>query len=152
MPRLLAGHEQVIDALYLEIGHLASWQVPPGPVAHDLRSLLPVLRITPELERSHDLVTEAATRASSISAGDLTPRARGLAGQMVGRTAGTALAGQHQQMDLLHASITAELTTASMPAHATMEMALIAPCCQRLGAHAANIARRIAYLAGSPAG
>jgi phosphate uptake regulator len=32
-----------------------------------------------------------------------------------------------------------------------MEMTLIAHCYQRLGAHAVNIARRVAYLAGAAA-
>jgi phosphate uptake regulator len=33
-----------------------------------------------------------------------------------------------------------------------MEMTLIAHCYERLGAHAVNIARRVAYLAGPVAG
>jgi len=36
------------------------------PVARDLRFLLSVLRVTPELERSHDLVMQVADRAGSI--------------------------------------------------------------------------------------
>ena len=99
---------------------------------------------------------------------DVTPRAIALAGQMADLatrmwhraadawhdrdpTAATALADQNQHMGQLHAGITDELTTGNMAQHATLEMALIARCYQRLGAHAANIARRIAYLAGPPA-
>jgi phosphate uptake regulator len=34
----------------------------------------------------------------------------------------------------------------------TMEMTLVARCYERLGAHAANITRRVAYLAGPAIG
>jgi phosphate transport system protein len=60
----LAEREQVIDALYLEVENLASREILlQAPVASDLRFLLSVLRITPELERSHDLVMQVASRA-----------------------------------------------------------------------------------------
>ena len=59
--RVLAERERVIDALYLEVENLASREVLlQAPVASDLRFLLSVLRITPELERSHDLVMQVA--------------------------------------------------------------------------------------------
>jgi hypothetical protein len=48
----------------------------------------------------------------------------------------------------LHASLTAELAAGGMRLPATMEMTLVARCYERLGAHAVNIARRVAYLAG----
>ena len=37
-----------------------------------------MLRIVPELERSHDLVVHIAARANRIFSGDLSPRASGL--------------------------------------------------------------------------
>jgi hypothetical protein len=62
--RVLAGRERVIDALYLEVERLASREVLlQAPVAAGLRFLLSVLRVTPELERSHDLVMQVADRA-----------------------------------------------------------------------------------------
>jgi phosphate uptake regulator len=60
---VLAGCERVIDVLYLEIEDLASREIQlQAPVASDLRLLRSVLRIAPELERSHDLVMQIASR------------------------------------------------------------------------------------------
>ena len=166
--RVLAEREQLIDALYLEVEQLASREVLlQAPVASDLRFLLSVLRVTPELERSHDLVIQAASHAG-LAAGDLTPRSLALTRQMAAlasemwrqaadswysrdRTAAAALAGPAQEMDALHAGLAAELTSGQMTAPVTMEMTLVARCYQRLGAHAVNIARRVTYLAGPAA-
>jgi phosphate transport system protein len=88
--RVLAGRERVIDALYLEVEHLASRQVLlQAPVAADLRFLLSVLRVTPELERSHDLVMQVADRAGlAAPGGGLSPRARDVAARMADLAAG----------------------------------------------------------------
>jgi len=55
-------------------------------------------------------------------------------------------------MDQLHASLMAELASGSMALPMTMEMTLVARCYERLGAHAVNVTRRVAYLAGPAAG
>ena len=83
MLRVLAEREQVIDALYPEIEELANREILlQAPVASDLRFLLSVLRIVPELERSHDLVVHIASRANHILSDDLSPRSRGLVERM----------------------------------------------------------------------
>src|SRR5579863_5067710 len=75
----LAERDRAIDALYLEVEGLANREILlQAPVASDLRFLLSVLRIVPELERSHDLVVHIAARANRIFAGDLSPRTSGL--------------------------------------------------------------------------
>ena len=57
----LAERDRDIDALYLEVEGLANREIVlQAPVASDLRFLLSVLRIVPELERSHDLVVHIA--------------------------------------------------------------------------------------------
>ena len=169
--RVLAGRERVIDALYLEVEHLASRQVLlQAPVAADLRFLLSVLRVTPELERSHDLVMQVADRAGlAAPGGGLSPRARDVAARMADlaggmwrqaadawyqrdRSAAAAVAGRAREMDELHAALTAELASGQVTTPVAMEMTLVARCYQRLGAHAVNIARRAAYLAGSAGG
>lgn len=76
---VLAEREQVIDALYLEVEGLAAGAILLlAPVASDLRFLLSVLRVVPELERSHDLVMQIASRAGRVRGEDLSPRGRGL--------------------------------------------------------------------------
>ena len=81
--KVLAEREKVIDALYPEIEELVNREILlQAPVASDLRFLLSVLRIVPELERSHDLVLDIARRADHILSGELSPRGRGLIERM----------------------------------------------------------------------
>ena len=164
--RVLAEREQLIDALYPEIEELVNREILlQAPVASDLRFLLSVLRIVPELERSHDLVVQIASRANHILGEDLSPRARGLVERMGSLasemwrqavdswyqrdgSAALALGGRDDEMDELHASLIAELASGRMALPVTMEMTLVARFYERLGDHAVNIARRVAYLAG----
>jgi phosphate transport system protein len=165
--QMLAERDQIIDALYAEIEELVNRQILlQAPVASDLRFLLSVLRIVPELERSHDLVVEIARLADHILSDDLSPRSRGLIQRMGGlasdmwrhaadawykrdRSAAFALAERDSEMDDLHASLVGELASGRMALPVTMEMTLVARLYKRLGAHAANIARRVVYLAGT---
>jgi phosphate transport system protein len=164
---MLAERDRAIDALYVEVEGLANREILlQAPVASDLRFLLSVLRIVPELERSHDLVVHIAAAASHSLGGDLTPRARGLVGRMGDlaaemwrqaadswyqrdRGGAESLADRDEDMDELHSSLTAELASGQMRVPVAMEMALVARDYERLGAHAVNIARRVVYLAGT---
>jgi phosphate transport system protein len=167
---VLAEREQVFDALYREIDQLASREILlQAPVASDLRFLLAVLRIVPELERSHDLVVQIVSRAGHILSDDLSPASRGLVEQMGDlawgmwrqvadswrhhdRSVALALIERHDSMDELHASLLAEVASGRMTPPVTMEMTLVARFYERLGDHAVNIAQRVIYLAGSAAG
>jgi phosphate transport system protein len=167
--RTLAEREQVIDALYPEIEDLVNREILlQAPVASDLRFLLSVLRIVPEIERSHDLVMHIAAQADHILSGDLSVRSRGLIERMgdlvssMWRQAADswyqrdssvafALAERDDEMDELHASLIAELASGRMALPVTMEMTLVARDYERLGAHAVNISRRVVYLAGPAA-
>ena len=128
-----------------------------------------MLRVVPELERSHDLVENIARRASHALGQDLTPRARGLTEHMGNlasgmwrqaadswyardRSAAAVLAQCDEEMDELHASLTAELASGQVTLPVAMEMTLVARFYERLGDHAVNIARRVIYLAGSHPG
>ena len=164
---VLVEREQVIDALYPEIEDLVNGEILlQAPVAQDLRFLLSVLRIVPELERSHDLVIQIAAMANHILGEDLSPRTRGLVERMGNlasamwrqaadswyqrdRAAAAQLQERDEEMDELHASLIAELASGRMSIPVTMEMTLAGRAFERLGAHAVNIARRVMYLAGT---
>jgi phosphate transport system protein len=163
----LTERDRAIDALYLEIEGLANREILlQAPVASDLRFLLSVLRVVPELERSHDLVVHIAASAGHFLGDVLTPRERALVERMGeldatmwrqaadswyerDRHAAEALIERDEGLDDLHASLTAELASGQTSVPVAMEMALVARDYERLGAHAVNIARRVVYLAGS---
>ena len=165
--QVLAERDQVIDAVYSETDELVSREILlQAPVASDLRFLLSVLRIVPEIERSHDLVVEIARKADHQLSQDLSQRSRGLIERMGelastmwrqaadawykrDRSAAFALSERDDEMDDLHASLIAELASGRMTLPVTMEMTLVARLYERLGDHAVNIGRRVVYLAGS---
>ena len=83
MAGLLAERERVISALYPELEGLVNKEILlESPVASDLRFLLSVSRILPEIELSHSLVVQIAARADHILSEDLSPRCRGLIERM----------------------------------------------------------------------
>jgi phosphate transport system protein len=165
--QVLAEREQLVDALYPEIEELVNREIVlQAPVASDLRFLLSVLRIVPEIERSHDLLMHIAAQSNHILGGDLTQRSRGLVDRMGNlaadmwrrtadawyqrdRSVALALIDLNEDMDDLHASLVAELASGQMALPVTMEMTLVARDYKRLSAHALNIARRVVYLAGA---
>jgi len=165
----LAKRDRLIDALLPEVEPLVSRQVMlPAPAASDLRFLLTVLRVAPELERSQELECHIATRAGPHLAAGLSPYSRMLvqrAGEIAcdlwrrasdcwyqrDASAGPDLAEVNEEMRELNASLVAELTSGQMPLPVTIEMTLIAHFYRRLGDHAVSIARRVAYMAGAAA-
>src|SRR5436305_14163305 len=79
----LSDADAVIDELYCEVEELVQRQFAlQSPMARDMRFLLSVLRIVPELERSGDLAEHIAARAVRGISSALTPRIRGLIEQM----------------------------------------------------------------------
>jgi phosphate transport system protein len=165
--RELAERDRRIDDLYPQIEELADREILlQAPMASEQRFLISVLRVVPELERSHDLVVSIARRASYILSDDLSPRTRGLIEQMGNlaaemwreavdcwrerdRSAALALDQRDDEMDELYASLMAELASGRMTLPVTMEMTLVARFYERLADHAVNIAHRVVYLAGS---
>jgi phosphate transport system protein len=161
--RAVVQKDVVVDELYRRVEELTLREVAlQGPVASDLRFLLSVLRIVPELERSGDLVEHIAASAARGLADELTPRIRGLVDQMgrVGvelwRMAADAYAERDggaarrieigdDELDELHTSLTAEIASGSVSLPVAIEMALVGRFYERLGDHAVNIARRMEY-------
>ena len=164
---VLTEHELVIDLLGPEIERRAKTAILlQAPVASDLRFLLCVLRILPELEHSYHLVVQLASRASHIRSDDLSPRGRELIGRMGNlasdmwrltadswyerdHSAAAVLAERDNEMHELHASLIAELSGGRMELAVTIEMTLMAPLYERLSDHAVNVAGQIIYIAGS---
>jgi len=164
---VLAERDRAIDSLYPEIENLVNREIVlQAPVASDLRFLLSVLRIVPEVERSHHLVTHIARRANHILSGELSERSKGLVermGSLVAdmwrqatdswykrdRSAAYNLAIRDEEVDELHSSLIGELASGQMTLPVTMEMTLVGRFYERLGDRAVNIARRVVYLAGS---
>jgi len=123
------------------------------------RELLIVLRILPEIERSGDLAEHVARRAARGLGSEMSPRARGLVERM-GEVASTiwreatdviidgkteasgAIEDIDDELDDLHVSLTAELTSGSMSVPIAVEVALIARFYERFGDHCVNLARR----------
>ena len=163
--KVLAEHGLVVDLLCPEIERRVKTAILlQAPVASDLRFLLCVLRILPELESSHHLVIQLASRASHIRSEDLSPRGRelvermeNLASDMWRRTADSWLQRDHSaaavlserdnEMGELHASLIAELSSGRMALAVTIEMTLMAPLYERLSDHAVNIAGQVIYIA-----
>ena len=164
----MADADAVIDALYCEVEELVQRQFAlQSPMARDMRFLLSVLRIVPELERSGDLAEHIAARATRGVSNALTPRIRGLIEQMghidtqmwreaadgyVDRDPNVAahLNERDDELDELHSSLTAELVTGQLSVPIALEMALVARFYERLGDHAVNIGERIRYIAEGP--
>jgi phosphate transport system protein len=163
---VVSERELVIDGLYHESEDLANkLLVLQAPVVSDFRLVISVLRIVPELERSHDLVVHIAEHATHMLGEELSPRSRGLV-QRMGETAGDmwnqaanawyhrdreaadALEERDDDMDSLHSALMAELASGKMSLPVAMDMTLVARYYERLGDHSVNVARRVAYLAG----
>jgi phosphate transport system protein len=165
--RVLAESDETIDALYREVEQLAQSQLAlraTGP--EELRYLVAVLRMLPELERSGDLAEHVSRRAVRGLGVELSPRARGLVEQMgeVACEMWLATADAYadrapvaeqveeldDELDELHVTLTAEIASGSMALPVAIEAALVARFYERFGDHAVNLARRIAHLAGRP--
>ena len=125
----------------------------------DRRRLLTLLRILPEVERNGDLAEHIARRAARGLGVEMSPRSRGLVERM-GEVASTiwreatdviidgkleaagAIEDIDDELDDLHVSLTAELTSGSMTLPVAVEVALMARFFERFGDHCVNLARR----------
>ena len=161
--RAIQDRDEMINDLYTDIEAIIQHCfVVQTPIGHELRYLLSMLRIVPELERSGDLVSHIARRASRSIGSVITPRMRGLFEQAgvvaerlwltaekvhVDRDADLAerLRDDDSELDELHAAIIAEAIDAELPTAVAIEVALVARFYERLGDHAVNVANRLRY-------
>jgi phosphate transport system protein len=123
------------------------------------RMLMSLIRILPDIERNGDLAEHIARRAARGLGNEMSPRSRGLVERM-GEVAAMiwreatdiiidgkfdslgAIEDIDDELDDLHVSLTAELTSGSMALPVAVELALLARFYERFGDHCVNLARR----------
>ncbi len=155
--------DQAVDALTAEVELLIWLELQERPVqGNELRYLVGLLLIIPELERSADLAEHVAQRAVEHLGTSMSPRSRGIvqlmtevanemwrqAADAFGQRARVAerLATADEEMDILHARLTLEVGAEEMPTAIAAQVTLLARFYERLGDHAVNLARRIELL------
>jgi phosphate transport system protein len=156
--------DQAVDALAAEVELLIWDELQHRPVQGDeLRYLVGLLLIIPELERSADLAEHVAQRAVDHLGTAMSPRSRGIVQLMtevaneMWQDAADAFGDRNriadrlnradEEMDILHERLTREVATEEMPVQIAAQVTLLARFYERLGDHAVNLARRIELLA-----
>ena len=163
--RELTRRDSLVDQLEVDLEQVAERELLlETPMAGDMRYLVSVLRVVPELERSGDLAEHIAQRAVAGLAGRLTPSVRGrieLMGSItvdLWRCAADAWAERDSEaaalldqaddrLDELHDLLVAELAEADIAAADALQTTLVARFYERLGDHAVHITERVRYLA-----
>jgi phosphate transport system protein len=163
--RELTERDSLVDQLEVDLEQVAVRELlMEQPMARDMRYLVSVLRIVPELERSGDLAEHVAQRAVTGLALRLTPTVRGLLEQMgtmcveMWRGAADAWAERDpdaaerlddvdDRLDNLHDQLVEELGLADLALPDAVQTTLVARFYERLGDHAVHISERIRYLA-----
>ena len=129
---------------------------PSGP---ELRHLVGILLVLPELERSADLAEHIAQRALANVGAAMTPVSRGVVQRMseVAIEMWRAVTGAYArhsaqglelheadvELDILHDRLTAEVAVGAMRAPVAAQVTLLARFYERIGDHAVNLSRRI---------
>ncbi|HKY65312.1 MAG TPA: PhoU domain-containing protein, partial [Acidimicrobiales bacterium] len=165
MARELTERDALVDQLEVDVEQLAERELlMQTPMARDMRYLVSVLRVVPELERSGDLAEHIAQRAATGLAIRLTPTVRGLLEQMgvtcVDMWQGAAdawaerdaeaaerLDAEDDRIDSLHDELVEELGRADIALPDALQTTLLGRFYERLGDHAVHISERIRYLA-----
>lgn len=160
-----ADRDDVVDQLEADLEEAAIVEiVRQQPVAGDMRYLISVLRVVPELERSGDLAEHVAQRAVRGLGPRLTPGLRGHLEEMgsvavdMWKAAADAWAERDEEaarqvdtmddrMDDLHDELIAELVRSGVEIPDAVQTALVARFYERLGDHAVHITERVRYLA-----
>ncbi|MFI5034716.1 MAG: phosphate signaling complex PhoU family protein [Acidimicrobiales bacterium] len=161
LAKRVVDQDVTIDAMVDDLVDTAETELleNPGLSLESRRTLLTLLRILPEIERNGDLAEHIARRAARGLGLEMSPRSRGLIERM-GEVASTiwreatdvivdgkseaagAIEDIDDELDDLHVSLTAELTSGSMALPVAVELALLARFYERFGDHCVNLARR----------
>jgi phosphate transport system protein len=156
--RVVAGYQDV-DDLAAEVEILVWEQIELPTGAAELRQLIGILLILPELERSAALAEHVAQRAVDNLGVDMSPLSRGIVQRMTevalamwrtasdaygeGGNKARALAEEDKEIDHLHDRLMQEIADEAMPTAIAAQVTLLARFYERLGDHAVNLARRI---------
>ena len=162
--RTVTRRDAVVDDLELELEELAERQLlTQSPMSGDMRYLVTVLRVVPQLERCADLAEHVARRGLTGLASRVTPEVRALLADM-GATcvamwqdatrawaerdpeATTRLDAVDDDMNRLHDELTAALLTADIERADLMQATLVGRFYERLGDHAVHVTARICYV------
>jgi phosphate transport system protein len=155
--------DQVIDDLTADLDRLVWGRIETlSPNGDELRFLVGILLILPELERSADLAEHIAQRAVTNLGSEMSPVTRGIFQRMsevalamwrasatayAERSAqGTVLDEADEEMDILHSRLTTEVSRSGMQTPVAAQVTLLARFYERLGDHAVNLARRVESL------
>jgi phosphate transport system protein len=166
--KTLADRDEVVDSLCHDIEELTLQQLTVAGITSpsQLRYLVTVIRMLPDLERNGDLAEHVARRAARGLGAELSARSRGLLERMgevavhmwrattdayaERQSSGWALVDDlDDEMDDLHVSLTVEVVAGTMPLPVAVELALLARFYERFGDHAVNLAKRVAVLSRS---
>jgi phosphate transport system protein len=163
--REVSRRDSLVDQLEMDVEQVAERELlMQTPMAGDMRYLVSVLRVVPELERSGDLAEHIAQRAVSGLAARLTPSVRGRLEQMgsisvdLWRKAADAWVERDgeaaakldlldDRLDELHDDLVAELGEGGVALADALQTTLVARFYERLGDHAVHITERVRYLA-----
>lgn len=158
----LVASDPEVDLLQREIESITEDALLGGDLSRsEVRRLIAILRIVPELERSADLVEHVAMRTSPAIARELTPEVADLFSHMgttvarMWRVAGTAwMQGDHtltaslrnedDLVDDLHVQVIAAVASSASAPSVAMSLCLIGRFFERLGDHAVNVVARMA--------
>jgi phosphate transport system protein len=162
--RIIVERAVLVDELEVELQeateHLLLTQ---SPMNSDMRYLVTVLRIVPQLERCGDLAEHIAQRGASGLGDRLPPDIRGRFEEMAtccaelwrearrawadrDDAAAAALDAADDRLDVLHEAVTAALVEAEVSRADVMQATLVARFYERLGDHAVHLADRIRYV------
>lgn len=157
----LVASDPEVDALQREVEYLAEEALLDGRLDRsEVRHLIAVLRIVPELERSADLIEHIALRTSPVTPEWLPLDVADLFSHMgttvarMWRVAGTAwMQGDHtltaslenedDLVDDLHVQLIAAVAASAPPTSVAMSLCLVGRFLERLGDHAVNVVARM---------
>lgn len=167
--QVLIDADDVLDTLSVAIEESCYHQLAlQQPMARDLRAVVTALRLSSELERSGDLVTNICKAARRLFEVPLETRVRSIIEAMSDDAArlltlavrsyadcdadlAAALDDMDDHLDTLQADFIAAIfeanTAGSLEIQAAVQLALVGRYYERIGDHAVNVGERVRYLA-----